>query len=123
MRKLMWLLPVLVVAFIFASQAESKSKPKTRAFTLLNIQYEGSKIWVPGTMIVKKGDTVKLKLINKAPSGVHGFAINAYGIKVLVPNDGKAVEVEFVAKKSGLFQTYCHQHSAHIGGQLLVLKR
>ena len=32
--------------------------------TLVNIEFEGTKIWVPGPVVVKKGDTVRIKAIN-----------------------------------------------------------
>jgi nitrosocyanin len=94
-----------------------------REFTSVNIEYKGSKIWVPGTFIVKKGENVRINLLNNAPSGVHGFAIDEYNVKVAVNNsekDNKKV-VEFTANQAGLFRVYCHMHPAHVGGQLLVL--
>jgi hypothetical protein len=35
-----------------------------RDITLVNIESEGTKIWVPGSVAVKKGNTVKIKAIN-----------------------------------------------------------
>ncbi|MGH7474595.1 MAG: hypothetical protein ACREJW_11695, partial [Candidatus Methylomirabilales bacterium] len=48
-------------------------------FTLVNIEFEGSKVWVPGPIVVKKGDTVKIKAINnvKSDPAEHGLAIEA----------------------------------------------
>ena len=48
--------------------------------TIVNIEYEGSKLWLPGTITVKKGTKVTLKLINNVPSdpNQHGFAIPAF---------------------------------------------
>ncbi len=98
--------------------------PGVREFTSVNIEFKGSKVWVPSVFIVKKGDKVKLTLINNAPSGVHGFAVDEFGIKVSVNNDEKDNKkvVEFTADKTGLFRTYCHLHPAHIGGQILVIE-
>ncbi len=95
----------------------------TKEFTIVGIEYQGSKLWVPGTMIVKVGTQVKIKLINnlKSDPNTHGFAIDEYGIKVVVAR-GEPQTVEFKADKEGLFNVYCHQHPAHIGGQLLVIK-
>src|SRR6185369_3517904 len=58
----------------------------THSFTVVNIEYEGSKIWIPGTLVVHKGDTVKLKLINnvKSDPNQHGFSIAAYNIAEVV---------------------------------------
>ena len=109
-------------AFAVTAVSEDKKKdaPKVdRHFTLVNFQYKGSKVWLPGTMIVKRGETIGITLVNNAPSGVHGYAIDDFGIKVEVPS-GEKVSVMFKAKKKGLFQTYCQIHKAHIGGQILV---
>jgi len=90
-------------------------------FTLVNIEYEGTKIWVPGPIFVRQGDTVKIKAINnvKSDPAEHGLAIEAYGIKQVV-NRGKTETVEFKADKAGIFPITCHLHPAHVGTQLIV---
>ena len=96
-----------------------------REFKSVNIEVKGNKIWVPGTFIVKKGEKVRITLINTAPSGVHAFAIDGYpGTEVQVDNkEGKnSKAIEFKADKAGLFRVYCPMHPPHIGGQLLVLE-
>jgi nitrosocyanin len=101
----------------------SAQEQATRDITLVNIEYEGSKIWVPGPVVVKKGDTVKIKAINNVKSEplVHGLAIEAFGIQEVV-NEGKPVTIEFKADKSGIFPISCHLHPAHVGTQLVVLE-
>lgn len=94
-----------------------------RNFSVANIEYKGSKMWIPGTLIAKKGETVKIKLVNNTPSGKHGFSIDAVGVKVEVAGDGQPTLVEFKAAEAGLFPIYCQLHPAHIGGQLLVLEK
>jgi nitrosocyanin len=91
--------------------------------TLVNIEFEGTKIWVPGPVVVKKGDTVKITAINNVKSDppVHGIAIDAYGIQVLV-NVGKPEIIEFKADKAGIFPIFCQLHPAHVGTQLVVLE-
>jgi nitrosocyanin len=91
--------------------------------TLVNIEFEGTKIWVPGPVVVKKGDTVKITAINNVKSDppVHGTAIDAYGIQVLV-NVGKPEIIEFKADKAGIFPIFCQLHPAHVGTQLVVLE-
>jgi nitrosocyanin len=91
--------------------------------TLVNIEFEGTKIWVPGPVVVKKGDTVKITAINNVKSDppVHGIAIDAYGIQVLV-NIGKPEIIEFKADKAGIFPIFCQLHPAHVGTQLVVLE-
>jgi nitrosocyanin len=91
--------------------------------TLVNVEFEGTKIWVPGPVVVKKGDTVKITAINNVKSDppVHGIAIDAYGIQVLV-NVGKPEIIEFKADKAGIFPIFCQLHPAHVGTQLVVLE-
>lgn len=90
--------------------------------TLVNVEYEGTKVWVPGTIVAKKGQTVRLTLINKVPSdpNQHGFAIPAYGVGEVITR-GETKTVTFTADKEGIFPTSCQLHPAHVGGQLVVL--
>ena len=78
--------------------------------------------FTPKTMTVKKGTTVKLKLINKVPSdpNQHGFAIPAYNIAEVVTR-GEDKTIEFKADKDGIFPINCQLHPTHIGGELVVL--
>lgn len=91
-------------------------------FTVVNIEYEGSKLWVPSTLVVHKGDKVKIKLINnvKADPNQHGYKIAAFNVEEVVTR-GEPKTVEFTADKEGVFPIICQLHPAHVGGQLLVL--
>jgi heme/copper-type cytochrome/quinol oxidase subunit 2 len=118
MRKLVAVLvlsaALLVPAAVFAEEVK---------FTVVNIEFEGTKIWVPGTLVVHKGDKVKLKLINnvKSDPNQHGFAIPAFNVAAVVDR-GEPKEIEFVADKAGIFPTSCQLHPAHVGGELVVLQ-
>jgi nitrosocyanin len=90
-----------------------------RSITLVNYETDGVKQWLPGTIIVKKGDDVEITLINNVPSGVHGFFIPDFNVRKDVKKGVKEV-VKFKADKEGLFDMKCHLHPAHVGGQLLV---
>ena len=94
-----------------------------REITVVNLEFEGTKIWVPATLVVRKGEKVRLRLINKVKSDPpqHGFAIPDLNVRAVVNRD-KPETVEFMADKAGLFQTQCQLHPAHVGGQLLVLE-
>ena len=94
-----------------------------REVTLVNIEFESSKIWVPGPVVVEQGDTVKIKVINnvKSEPAIHGLAIAAYGIEVVV-NAGKPESIEFKADQAGIFPIRCHLHPTHVGTQLIVLE-
>jgi nitrosocyanin len=108
----------IVVGFPGVVHAQS-----TAEVTLVNIEFEGTKIWVPGPVVVKKGDAVKIKAINNVKSDppVHGLAIEAYSIQAVV-NVGKPETIEFKADKAGIFPIICHLHPPHVGTQLVVLE-
>lgn len=93
-----------------------------RDITLINIKYEGKVMWLPNPLIVKKGETVKLTLINNVSDdpAVHGFSIPVFGVKTDVAR-GEPRTVEFKATEAGLFETNCHLHPAHVKGQILVV--
>jgi nitrosocyanin len=96
-----------------------------REFKSVNIEVKGNKIWTPSTFIVKKGEKVRITLINTAPSGVHAFEIDGYpDTKASVDNkEGANTKVvEFTADKAGIFRVFCPMHAGHVGGQLLVLE-
>jgi len=90
-------------------------------FTVMNLEYEGTKIWLPSTLVVHKGDKVKIKLINnvKADPNQHGYSIAAFNVAAVVTR-GEPKEIEFVVDKAGVFPITCQLHPAHIGGQLIV---
>ena len=100
----------------------AKDAAPTMSLTVVNVEYEGSKLWLPGTITVKKGTRVTLKLVNNVPSdpNQHGFAIPAYNIAEIVTR-GEPKTVEFTADKPGVFPIICQLHPAHVGGELVVL--
>lgn len=115
----------LVLALWAASPAVAADGPAATpdvAVTLVSVEIEGSKFWLPGTVIATKGQTVRLSLTNKVASdpNQHGFAIPAFGIAEVVTR-GETKTVTFVADKAGVFPMSCQLHPAHVGGQLLVL--
>lgn len=112
----------LIVLATLAITAQS-AVAADRIFSSVNIEYEGTKVWVPSTFIVQKGDKVRITLINKVPSDPpeHGFAIPNFGIAEVVKR-GEPKTVEFVADKTGIFPIQCHLHPAHLGGQLVVVE-
>jgi nitrosocyanin len=123
-RLLIAVLAVALGAIAVRAQAPAKAAAApVREFTSVNIETKGNKIWTPGTFIVKKGDHVKIKLINTA-SAIHAFAIEGYDVNVQVnfADKDNTKTVEFDANKPGIFRIYCSMHPGHVGGQLLVLE-
>ena len=60
-----------------AAEAESKK------FTLISVIFDGTKVWLPSTLIVHEGDQVGLTLINKLDAP-HGFKIESLGIDTVL---------------------------------------
>ena len=122
MRTIVAMVVGLVLSVAAGTPARAEG-PAAVSQTMVNVEYEGSKIWLPGTLVVPKGSTVTLKLINNVPSDPkeHGFAIPAYNIAETVVR-GEPKNVEFTADKPGIFPIICHLHPAHVGGQLIVLE-
>jgi nitrosocyanin len=118
MRRLLAAVP-LVAALVAPVGAV---EPAALTFTVVNIEYEGTKIWTPGTLVVPKGAKVTVKLVSNVPSepNQHGFAIPAYNIAEVVTR-GEPKTVQFTADKPGVFPITCHLHPAHVGGELVVL--
>lgn len=88
-------------------------------FTLVNVEANGAKVWLPSVIIAHPGEKVTLKLQNKLDAP-HGFAIDDYGIQTVLPASGTA-QVTFTARKGTASRFYCQLHPAHIGGQVAVL--
>ena len=60
--------------------------------------------FVPDTITVNEGDTVKLEI--ESIDVTHGFGLSAFGINENLKS-GETVEVEFVADKKGEFTFIC----------------
>lgn len=124
MRNTMIASLLLAAVAAYAVETKAPSAP-VREFKSVNIEVKGNKIWTPSFFVVKKGDKVKITLINTAPSGVHAFAIEGIaGTEASVDNKEGAntKTIEFAAEKAGIFRIYCPIHTGHVGGQLLVLE-
>lgn len=67
---------------------------------------EGSSFkFVPNTMTVKEGDTVRVTFKNVG--GTHNFVLSDFGVRTSVVPSGSQQVVEFVANKKGSFEYYC----------------
>jgi nitrosocyanin len=104
-----------------AAPSPAMEEPGTRSFTLVSIEADDAKIWLPSVIAVEQGDKVKLTLKNLVPGAVnqHGFTIPAYNITEVVTR-GEPKTVTFVADKPGVYPFSCQLHPAHIGGSLIV---
>jgi len=103
------------------SPPPAADEPGTRSFTMVSVEVDGAKIWLPSVIAVEQGDKVKLTLKNLVPGAdnKHGFSIPAYNVTEVVTRD-EPKTVTFVADKAGVFPFSCQLHPAHIGGSLIV---
>jgi nitrosocyanin len=103
------------------SPAPAADEPGTRSFTMVSVEVDDAKIWLPSVIAVEQGDKVKLTLKNLVPGAAnqHGFTIPAYNVTEIVTR-GEPKTVTFVADKAGVFPFSCQLHPAHIGGSLIV---
>ena len=116
--QLNWLSVFVAVLILAASQV---AMAESKKFTLINLLLDGTKIWLPSTLVVQQGDAVELTLINKLDEP-HGFKIEAFGIEEVVQPKAQTT-VKFIAAKAGPHDYICHIHPPHVGGQMLVLTR
>ena len=117
-RDLGWrvvLLTVLMLSARYAAAAEPKK------FTLINVVLDGTKIWLPSSLMVHQGDDVELTLINKLDEP-HGFKIDDFGIEEVVQPKAQ-MTVKFTATQPGAHRYICHLHPPHLGGDMLVLSK
>ena len=104
-----------------AAPAPAMEEPGTRSFTMVSVEVDDAKIWLPSVIAVEQGDKVKLTLKNLVPGAdnKHGFTIPAYNVTEVVTRD-EPKTITFVADKAGVFPYSCQLHPAHIGGSLIV---
>lgn len=97
--------------------SEPKSNGEVKEFIMTAKQWE----FVPSTIEVNQGDTVKLKVTSTDVT--HGFALSEFGINERL-SPGKTVEIEFVADKKGTFGFFCSvpcgRGHGGMRGQLIV---
>ena len=117
-RPLSWLVVLLLVLMLGAGDAAAA---ESKQFTLMNVALDGTKIWLPSSLVVHQGDAVELTLINKLDEP-HGFKIAEVGIEEVVQPKAQ-MTVRFTASQPGVHSYICHLHPPHIGGQILVLSQ
>jgi plastocyanin len=117
-RHLGWCVVLLTVLILGAGSATAAAPKK---FTLINVVLDGTKIWLPSSLMVHQGEDVELTLINKLDEP-HGFKIEDFGIEEVVQPQAQ-MTVTFTASQTGAHRYICHIHPPHLGGQILVLSK
>jgi plastocyanin len=114
-RHLGWLIVLLTVLILGVGDAAAEPKK----FTFINVVLDGTKIWLPSSVMVQEGDEVELTLINKLDDP-HGFKIADWGIEEVIQPTAQ-MTIKFTASQPGVHSYLCHLHPPHLGGQILVL--
>ncbi len=109
------LFTVLMLGAGYGAAAEPKK------FTLINVVLDGTKIWLPSSVMVQQGEEVELTLINKLDDP-HGFKIDDFGIEEVVQPKAQ-MTVKFTAAQTGAHSYICHLHPPYLGGTSLVLSK
>ena len=117
-RQLSCLVVLLLVLMLGAGDAAA-AEPKK--FTLINVALDGTKIWLPSSLVVHQGEEVELTLINKLDDP-HGFKIEDFGVEEVVQPKAQ-MTVTFTASRTGAHSYICHLHPPHLGGNILVLSK
>ena len=110
---------VLLVGLILAGSHIAAAE--TKKFTVINVLLDGTKIWLPSTLVVPQGDEVEIILINKLDEP-HGFKIEDFGMEEVVQPKAQTI-VKLTAAKPGAHSYICQMHLPHVGGQILVLNK
>jgi len=117
-RHLVWLAELFMI-LILGTGLTAADEPKK--FTLINVLLDGTKIWLPSSIMVQQGDAVELTLINTLDDP-HGFEIKSFGIEQLVQPKSQ-MTVQFTASTPGAHSYICQMHPQHLGGQILILSK
>ena len=121
-RSVWWgVVALSVVLLAYGVRVGSVQAQDSKKFTMINVIFDGTKIWLPSSLIITEGDAVELTLINKLDEP-HGFQIKAFGIEEVVQPKAQTT-VRFTATKNGIIPFICQMHPPHIGGQILVVTK
>ena len=118
LTKWVGLIMIALLATLIVQTGASEAG-ETKKFTLINVIFDGTKIWLPSSFLVNEGDEVEMTLINKLDAP-HGFKIDQFGLETVIEAKSKTT-VKFTATPAGIHPFYCHIHPPHIGGQIRVL--
>jgi cytochrome c oxidase subunit II len=102
MRNIRWGGATVLGAVLMVSGAAAADRP------LHEIQITASRYaFDPAEIHVSAGEAVRLVI--RSTGGVHGFAVPALKIDVLVPKSGEPATVEFTAPAPGRYEIACSE--------------
>ena len=126
MKKQVWMcaLAVLIGYGVFAGMPAYAEDGKFVA-----VEVGGAKFWLGGGDVDMRSPDrtqgpVTIKLVNKMDAD-HGFAIDALKVKQVVkPGEEVTITVSSadVPGEARVLKYYCHLHTAHVGGTIVIFK-
>jgi plastocyanin len=90
-----------IVDFEYESETPAPNQGSVKEFTITGKSFS----FTPSAINVKKGDTVKITLVNTG--GFHDLVIDEFNVATKRINNGESETIQFVADKTGTFEYYC----------------
>ncbi|HYF90613.1 MAG TPA: cupredoxin domain-containing protein [Symbiobacteriaceae bacterium] len=119
--------PVAVAATSAGSTAQFPDHaPQTQLFTVTAMTIGEHHRWMPDTIVVRKGDKLRLNVVNGDPVNIHGLTVAALGLNTNDIKPGESKEVTITANEVGVFsfkcsKTECAPDHNEMAGQIVVL--
>lgn len=118
---------LIIVASVFFSWNQARTvsgqPAETRIIDMITGEFETTLsdgkelevyVWHPGTVVVKQGERIELR-ISGVNGSSHPFTIEKLGIKGIVEK-GKTTTVRFTADKKGVYPIVCLSHTDMTNG-------
>jgi hypothetical protein len=87
---------------------------------IVSTNVEGKNVFIPSTIVVEEDKPHTLSIFNTT-AVPHGFAIEALGIQVVLPQQQETQVPLPALKGDRIYKVGCHLHPPHRSGRLVVL--
>lgn len=94
----------LFLCFPLSVSAQAPAAGAVKEFDLTASRFR----FTPNRIVVNQGDTVRIRV--HSADVKHGFAIEPFNVKEIVPSGGETVTIEFVASQAGTFKFACSEY-------------
>jgi nitrosocyanin len=120
MKKLLVLVMVAIMSVGLLTACNSSSGPTKELQVVMG--ENGEMKYNPDNLVVKKGENVKITLVNKDPSVDHTFVLKDFNVNSKTVKAGSTATVTFKADKTGTFEFVCDVPGHKDGGMHGTLK-
>jgi len=115
MKKLVMLVLVAVLSLGVLTACGGGSSAPAQELTV-EMGIDGAMAFKPDTLTAKKGEKIKVTLVNKDPSQAHTFLIPTLNVKSGQVAAGQTETIEVTASKTGEHQIICDVPGHKEGG-------